>query len=195
MRFGQYIVLAGAMTFVAACKPSPDPTPSPEPQATEVAPAATSAVEATSSAPAGGGLNENSRSLHGNVQDLHMQVNLAADAMFDFDSAVLKATAAPELQKAADAIRSKGKGTVLIVGHTDAKGNDAYNRKLSLDRANAVKDWLVANGVEQTYNVSGEGASKPIAPNANADGSDNPEGRAKNRRVEININSTKTLAE
>ena len=115
MRFGQYIVLAGAMTFVAACKPSPDPTPSPEPQATEVAPAATPSVEATSSAPVAGGLNENSSSLHGNVQDLHMQVNLAADAMFDFDSAVLKATAAPELQRAADAIRSKGKGTVTIV--------------------------------------------------------------------------------
>lgn len=195
MRRLEVVAIVAVSMLMASCKPNAEPAATQEPVA-ESAPVA-APVEQTpqtnAPAPAGGGLNENSSSLHGNVQDLHMQVNLAADAMFDFDSAVLKPSAAPELQKAADAIRSKGKGTVTIVGHTDAKGNDAYNRKLSLDRANAVKDWLVANGVDQTYNVSGEGASKPIAPNTNGDGSDNPEGRAKNRRVEINISSTKTL--
>lgn len=195
MRSWNLITLALTLSLLSACGADKDPAPAAQAEAERpsMPPAAAAADRAVSQTPAGGELQANSSSLHGNVQNLHMQVNLAADAMFDFDSAVLKETAAPELRKAAEAIRASGKSNVTITGHTDAKGNDAYNRKLSLDRATAVRDWLVANGIEQTFTVSGQGASQPIAPNANADGSDNPEGRAKNRRVEININGSRTL--
>ncbi|MCB9227233.1 MAG: OmpA family protein [Chitinophagales bacterium] len=77
---------------------------------------------------------------------------------------------------------------VSVEGHTDSKGSDAYNQALSERRANAAKDYLVEKGIEEArIRTSGFGESKPIAPNENPDGSDNPEGRAKNRRVEFKL--------
>ena len=76
---------------------------------------------------------------------------------------------------------------VTIEGHTDAKGADAYNQTLSEQRAASVKQWLVANAQVNGANIStrGWGKSKPVTHNAKPDGSDDPEGRAKNRRVQI----------
>ena len=118
--------------------------------------------------------------------DTEMRIDLAADVLFDFDKADLLPKAEETLQKAADLIKQRNaKGVVRIEGHTDAKGNDAYNQKLSVRRADSVKRWFESHGLHEHFATAGFGAKKPVAPNAKPDGSDDPEGRAKNRRVEI----------
>jgi outer membrane protein OmpA-like peptidoglycan-associated protein len=123
------------------------------------------------------------------VREMEILIALSADVLFDFDKADIKPAAAVELGKAALIVRERRKGRVGIAGHTDAKGADAYNQKLSERRARAVKDWLAREGgVEaRVMDVQGRGEREPVAPNARPDGSDDPEGRARNRRVEIRV--------
>ena len=141
----------------------------------------------------GSNLSAQGSSLSGTESGFNIQINLSSDVLFDFDKAELKPEADTELQKAADIIRQKGQGVILITGHTDSKGSDAYNQRLSLARAQAVKNWFEAKGLQQNYQLEGLGATRPIAPNTHPDGSDNPEGRAQNRRVEIIVNKTTQL--
>jgi outer membrane protein OmpA-like peptidoglycan-associated protein len=135
-------------------------------------------------------------SIGGVVQDIEIKetptevrVDMAADVLFDFDKADLLPKADETLQKAADFIRDRAKGgAVRIEGHTDAKGNDAYNQKLSERRAASVKNWFAAHGLSNMkFSTEGFGAKKPVAPNTKPDGSDDPDGRQKNRRVELVI--------
>jgi outer membrane protein OmpA-like peptidoglycan-associated protein len=132
--------------------------------------------------------------LGGKIQDLQVKetgeeirIELAADVLFDFDKADLRPAAQKTLHQAADIIRQKAKGAVRIEGHTDSKGNDAYNQKLSERRAASVKTWFTAKeGLDKVqFSTQGFGAKKPVASNTKPDGSDDPEGRQKNRRVEI----------
>ncbi len=132
----------------------------------------------------------------GNVQSLEVKesatevrIELAADVLFDFDKADILPKAQTTLKQAADMIREKAKGTVRVEGHTDAKGADSYNQKLSERRATAVKSWFVQKeGLgNMSFVTEGFGARKPVAPNKKTDGSDDPDGRQKNRRVEIII--------
>ena len=134
--------------------------------------------------------------LGGKVQDLQLKetgeeirIELAADVLFDFDKADLRPAAQQTLHQAAGIIQEKAKGAVRIEGHTDSKGNDAYNQKLSERRAASVKTWFaVKEGLSKVqFATQGFGAKKPVASNAKPDGSDDPEGRQKNRRVEIII--------
>jgi outer membrane protein OmpA-like peptidoglycan-associated protein len=76
---------------------------------------------------------------------------------------------------------------VTVEGFTDAKGSKSFNMQLSQERATAVKDWVVRNGNVPAGNITarGFGEQNPVAPNTNPDGSDNPAGRALNRRVSI----------
>jgi len=121
--------------------------------------------------------------------DLEVQIELPADVLFDFDKHQLRPTAKESLDQAAEVIKAKSKGTIRITGYTDAKGNDKYNKKLSERRANAVRDYLVKEaGLRgKVFRTEGRGAENPVAPNTRPDGSDDPEGRQKNRRVEIVI--------
>ncbi len=121
--------------------------------------------------------------------DTAVVVDLKGDVLFDFDKAEIKPEAGATLARLALIIRSKGKGKVLVEGHTDSKGTAEYNQRLSERRAKAVKEWLVSHfGFSpQRFLVRGWGETKPVAPNVNADGSDNPEGRALNRRVTVTI--------
>jgi outer membrane protein OmpA-like peptidoglycan-associated protein len=83
-------------------------------------------------------------------------------------------------------IGAGGEGSISIEGHTDSRGDDAYNQRLSLARAEAVKAYLVEKGVAAgRLRTVGLGETRPVAPNANADGSDNEAGRQQNRRVEV----------
>ena len=125
--------------------------------------------------------------------DTEIRIELAADVLFDFDKADLRRDARTALKQVGDIIREKAKGTVRIEGHTDSKGSDAYNQKLSQRRANSVRDWLVKNeGLKNVrFSTSGFGARKPAVSNTKPDGSDDPEGRQKNRRVEIVIGKKK----
>lgn len=131
----------------------------------------------------------------GKTQDLQVRetateirIELAADVLFDFDKATIKPEAASALHNVAEIIKDKGKGrSVRIDGHTDGKGGAAYNQKLSERRADSVRQWLAQKeGLGQVkMTTQGFGATKPVAPNTKPDGSDDPEGRQKNRRVEI----------
>jgi outer membrane protein OmpA-like peptidoglycan-associated protein len=116
-----------------------------------------------------------------------IRIEMPADVLFDFDKAEIRSDAQPVLSQAAEIIRRHAQRRVVIEGHTDAKGSEQYNKRLSQRRAEAVKRWLQEReklkGV--AMQTKGWGAGKPVAPNAKPDGSDDPEGRQKNRRVEI----------
>jgi outer membrane protein OmpA-like peptidoglycan-associated protein len=121
--------------------------------------------------------------------DTEIRIEIAADVLFDFDKADIRKDARGALKQVGDIVREKAKGTVRIEGHTDSKGSDAYNQKLSERRASSVRDWLVKNeGLKKVkFTTTGFGAKKPAVPNAKPDGADDPEGRQKNRRVELVI--------
>lgn len=81
-----------------------------------------------------------------------------------------------------------------VEGHTDAKGSDAYNQTLSEKRARTVRDWLAARGALPVDTpIQGWGERRPIAPNLKPDGSDDPAGRQKNRRVEVTLDLCKSF--
>ncbi|WP_426266932.1 OmpA family protein [Sphingomonas sp. LHG3443-2] len=125
--------------------------------------------------------------LNTRMSDMGLVIDLPADALFDFDKATLTPAAEEELRKAAEVIRQSPPGNVRVIGHTDSKGDDAYNQTLSQARAQTVRDWFEQQvGVRQRrFEVSGQGEAAPVAPNTLADGKDNPAGRTKNRRVEV----------
>ncbi|MCW5658639.1 MAG: OmpA family protein [Burkholderiaceae bacterium] len=115
------------------------------------------------------------------------KVTFAADAFFDTGKSVLK----PEARAKLDDLVSKTSGVnlevIIAVGHTDSDGSDAYNQKLSVSRAEAVKAYLVSKGVERNrVYTEGKGEKQPVADNKTR------EGKAKNRRVEIEVVGTRT---
>ena len=118
------------------------------------------------------------------------RLSVGADALFAFDQWTLSPEAEETLVVVLPEIEKAGTHPVSIEGHTDAKGSDAYNDTLSEKRAATVKQWLVARkAVSESTKVVGYGERKPVAPNTNPDGSDDPEGRQKNRRVEVVIDT------
>lgn len=123
------------------------------------------------------------------MTDMGLVINFNADVLFDFDKADIKPEAAPTLQKLAEVVKQYTKSRVVINGYTDAKGNDAYNLNLSQRRAQAIADWLQQHGANAggQFQTKGYGEANPVAPNTKPDGSDNPEGRQQNRRVEVII--------
>lgn len=116
-----------------------------------------------------------------------LSMNLSGDVLFDYDKTALKPAAEEALKKVAVVLGLFPESKVTVEGYTDAKGTTSVNMQLSRDRAQAVKDWLVKNGNVVATNIStkGFGEQYPIATNTNADGTDNPLGRALNRRVSI----------
>jgi outer membrane protein OmpA-like peptidoglycan-associated protein len=195
MRIAAVTMVAG---MLAGCSPSND-TPAPDPSASPT-PIAKSTAEGsqaplTADAPRPGSaltgqvsaLNSNVSGLNIRVTDMGTIIDLPSDALFDFDKAALTPGATEQLEKSAQIIREAPAGTIRIVGHTDSKGDDAYNQKLSQARARTVADWFLTQvGVRQrAFDVSGMGEKTPIVPDQTADGNDNPEGRARNRRVEV----------
>lgn len=127
--------------------------------------------------------------LHAKVTAQEVKIELDADVLFDFDKYSLRSEATASLKKVSQVVQSYPNAPLLIEGHTDGMGTHAYNMKLSDDRAASVKNWLVQNAGIQASRITtrGWGETKPVAPNKNKDGTDNPAGRQKNRRVEITI--------
>jgi outer membrane protein OmpA-like peptidoglycan-associated protein len=123
-----------------------------------------------------------------------LSMNLSGDVLFDYDKAALKPEAEQALKKVAVVLSQFPESKVTVEGYTDSKGTKATNMQLSRERAQAVKDWLVRNGGVLAANIStkGFGEQYPIAPNKNTDGTDNPLGRALNRRVSIIVEKPAT---
>jgi len=116
-----------------------------------------------------------------------MSINLSGDVLFDYGQAALKPAAEESLKKVATVLSLFPDSTVTVEGYTDSKGAKATNLQLSKDRAMSVKDWLTKNGgvAPAAISAKGFGEQNAVAPNTNPDGTDNPIGRAKNRRVSI----------
>jgi OOP family OmpA-OmpF porin len=114
------------------------------------------------------------------------KVTYAADAFFDFNKAVIKAEGKAKLDDLVGKVKGVNLEVIIAVGHTDAVGGDAYNQALSVKRAEAVKAYLVTKGIEKNrVYTEGKGEKQPVADNKTA------EGRAKNRRVEIEVVGTR----
>ena len=114
------------------------------------------------------------------------KVTYAADAFFDFDKAVLKPEGKAKLDDLASKVKAINLEVIIAVGHTDSVGSDAYNQKLSIRRAEAVKAYLVSKGIDKSrVYTEGKGEKQPVADNKSK------EGRAKNRRVEIEVVGTR----
>ena len=135
-----------------------------------------------------GGITATVQELHQAMQALgaresalEVTVSLPADVLFDFDKAEIRPDAAAALARLATVIRGYPAGRAEIQGHTDAKGNAAYNQLLSQRRAEAVKRWLVEREKVAADHLAtrGFGKSRPVADN------DTEAGRQKNRRVEV----------
>ncbi|MFU8871295.1 OmpA family protein [Micromonospora sp. SL4-19] len=118
-----------------------------------------------------------------------VELTLAADVLFAFGKAALSPAARTRLARIAEQLSTQAKGTVQIEGHTDSVGDDRSNLTLSQRRAEAVRAELarLLGAAPVTFDVRGFGEARPVAPNQ-VDGRDNPEGRARNRRVEIHFN-------
>ena len=123
------------------------------------------------------------QSLGAQETNLEVRVSLPADVLFDFDKSDIRSDAASALAQLATVIRAYPSGRVELEGHTDSKGDDAYNQKLSLRRAESVKRWLAEREglAAGRFTTRGAGESRPVASN------DTDAGRQKNRRVEVVI--------
>ena len=161
-----------------ALKKEAAPPPAPAPAAAPAAPAP-AAPPAAAPAPA-------PAPVPAPVAPVSEKVTFAADAFFDFDKSVLKPEGKAKLDDLVGKMGAINLEVIIAVGHTDGVGSDAYNQKLSVKRSEAVKAYLTSKGVEKNrVYTEGKGEKQPVADNKTT------EGRAKNRRVEIEVVGTR----
>ena len=168
-------LLLVALAFVAGCatepaKPEPKPAPPPAPKP---APAPAPAPEKPKPAPE-------------KPKPVAEKVTFAADVLFDFDKSVIKPEGKSKLDDIANKVKGVNLEVVIAIGHADSVGSDAYNQRLSVRRSESVKAYMVSKGIEanRVY-TEGKGEKQPVANNKTSDG------RAKNRRVEIEVIGTR----
>ena len=175
-RDGAWTPATAAVGCDGAIKPAM-PAPAPAPEAPKAAPApAPAAAPAPAPAPV----------VAPKPVATTEKVTFAADAFFDFDKSVLKPEGKAKLDDLVGKMGGINLEVIIAVGHTDSVGSDAYNQKLSVKRSEAVKAYLVGKGVEKNrVYTEGKGEKQPVADNKTS------EGRAKNRRVEIEVVGTR----
>jgi len=169
-----------ALAFAAGCatepskpepKPAPPPAPKPVPPPEPMKPRA--AEDKPKPAPE-------------KPKPVAEKVTFAADVLFDFDKAVIKPEGKSKLDDISNKVRGINLEVVIGIGHADSIGSDAYNQRLSVRRAESVKAYLVSKGIESNrIYTEGKGEKQPVADNKTRDG------RAKNRRVEIEVIGTR----
>jgi len=116
------------------------------------------------------------------------KATFAADTLFDFDKAIVKPAGKAQLEALVAKVKNINLEVVIVIGHTDSIGSDAYNQKLSFRRAEAVKAFLISKGIEKNrIYTEGKGEKSPVADNKTK------QGRAKNRRVEIEVVGTSSM--
>jgi OmpA-OmpF porin, OOP family len=116
------------------------------------------------------------------------QVFRLNNVFFDFDKFTLRPESYVELDRVVKFLNEYPNIEIEMSAHTDSKGSDDYNMTLSANRARSVMEYILSKGIATKRIISqGYGETKPVAANANADGTDNPEGRQLNRRVEFKI--------
>ena len=165
-------ILAVALVFVAACATTEEQKPAPQPEQPKEAPKPAPAAEAPKPA--------------AKPKPVAEKVTFAADVLFDFDKSDIKAEGRSKLDDLAGKMKTINLEVVIAIGHTDSIGTDAYNQKLSVRRAEAVKKYLSSKGVEgNRIYTEGKGEKQPVASNKTKDG------RQKNRRVEIEVIGTR----
>ncbi|WP_461448656.1 OmpA family protein [Mucilaginibacter sp.] len=127
--------------------------------------------------------------IDGNGQSVVMENKI----LYDFGHASLRAEAIPVLDSLVKQLQDQPKLTVILTAHTDSVGSDAYNLKLSQERAKLCSEYLIRKGISNArISAIGYGKAKPIAPNTLPNGQDNPDGRQLNRRVEFTVKETDT---
>jgi outer membrane protein OmpA-like peptidoglycan-associated protein len=121
--------------------------------------------------------------------DNRLRLDIPADAGFDVGRSAVSPNLARVLDRFAGTLNAHNVTSVAIIGHTDSTGTDAVNNPLSLDRANAARDYLVGRGVSPVrFTTEGRGSRQPVADNSTA------AGRAQNRRIEIYVAEAQTAA-
>jgi len=171
-------VLLVALAFAAGCatQEAPKPAPAPEPKP----------APAPAPAPAPQPVQEVKPAEAPKPKPVAEKVTFAADVLFDFDKSILKNEGKNKLDDLASKVKAINLEVVIAIGHTDSIGSDAYNQKLSVRRAESVKAYLVSKGIEPNrIYTEGKGEKQPVADNKTR------EGRAKNRRVEIEVIGTR----
>jgi OOP family OmpA-OmpF porin len=176
-------LLLVVLAFAAGCateppKPEPKPAPPPAPKPApppEPKPAPKPEAEAPKPKP------EPEK-----PKPVAEKVTFAADVLFDFDKAVIKPEGKSKLDDISNKVRGINLEVVIAIGHADSVGSDAYNQRLSVRRSESVKAYMVSKGTEpnRVY-TEGKGEKQPVADNKTRDG------RAKNRRVEIEVIGTR----
>lgn len=167
-----------AAAFAAACATTEEPKPAPPPPAPAPKPAPAPEPRPAPPPPAPQPAPK--------PKPVAEKVTFAADVLFDFDRAVIKREGMSKLDDLSSKMRGINLEVVIAIGHADSIGSDAYNQRLSVRRAESVKAYLVSKGVEanRVY-TEGKGEKQPVADNKTRDG------RAKNRRTEIEVIGTR----
>jgi OmpA-OmpF porin, OOP family len=174
-------LLLVALAFAAGCAtepPKPEPKPAPPPAPKPAPP--------PEPKPAPKPEPEKPKPEAEKPKPVAEKVTFAADVLFDFDKAVVKPEGKSKLDDLANKVRGVNLEVVIAIGHADSIGSDTYNQRLSVRRAESVKAYLVSKGIEpnRVY-TEGKGEKQPVADNKTSDG------RAKNRRVEIEVIGTR----
>jgi OmpA-OmpF porin, OOP family len=170
-----------ALAFAAGCATEPEkPAPQPAPPPPKPAPPPEPKPAPPPPAP------EKPKPEPEKPKPVAEKITFAADVLFDFDKAVIKPEGKSKLDDISNKVRGVNLEVVIAIGHADWIGTDAYNQRLSVRRAESVKAYLVSKGIEANrIYTEGKGEKQPVADNKTR------EGRAKNRRVEIEVIGTR----